>query len=241
MSSSAILAVDTAYQCCSAAVLAADGRSAWRAEHIGSKHAERILSMIEETLAEAGLAKEDIKLVAFGAGPGSFTGLRVACGTAQGIAWALGTKVAPVGNLEADAAAAAAAASLPAGARIAVLNDARMQEAYGALYEAPAPGERPKELAAPEIVRPAEALSWLEKGGAQYVCGSAIAAYAGVLRVPEGTAELPVPDSMILTLARLGLLYEKEGLAVMPSLAAPLYVRDRVALTMAERARGERL
>ena len=85
-----ILALDTAHQRCSAALLSRDGEvSAWKSETVGNKHAERILAMIDELLAECGAEKKDIALTAFGAGPGSFTGLRVACGVAQGIAWAL--------------------------------------------------------------------------------------------------------------------------------------------------------
>ena len=131
-----ILALDTAHQRCSAALLSRDGEvSAWKSETVGNKHAERILAMIDELLAECGAEKKDIALTAFGAGPGSFTGLRVACGVAQGIAWALRTDVAAVCNLEADALAAAEAAQLAPGTRLAVMNDARMQEAYSALYE----------------------------------------------------------------------------------------------------------
>ena len=90
-----ILALDTAHQRCSAALLSRDGEvSAWKSETVGNKHAERILAMIDELLAECGAEKKDIALTAFGAGPGSFTGLRVACGVAQGIAWALRTDVA---------------------------------------------------------------------------------------------------------------------------------------------------
>ena len=242
MSQSFILAIDTAYQTCSAALLSEDGKAAfYRTEVVGNKHAERILSMIDELLVEAEAPKTAVKLVAFGAGPGSFTGLRVACGVAQGVAWGLKTDVAAVNSLEADAQAAAAAADLPAGTRIAVMNDARMQEAYCGLYETAGKGERVKSLAASCLVKPADAAKWLEAGKARVFCGSAHAVYKDEMALSADLRELTVPEDMIVTLARLGLADEKSGRTMNPALAAPLYVRDRVALTMEERARGERL
>ena len=203
-----ILALDTAHQRCSAALLSRDGEvSAWKSETVGNKHAERILAMIDELLAECGAEKKDIALTAFGAGPGSFTGLRVACGVAQGIAWALRTDVAAVCNLEADALAAAEAAQLALGTRLAVMNDARMQEAYSALYEVVEGPRGVREVLAPQLVKPVH----------------------------------EIPEDMVMRIARLGLADEAEGRTMIPALASPLYVRDRVALTMQERARGERL
>ena len=189
-----ILALDTAHQRCSAALLSRDGEvSAWKSETVGNKHAERILAMIDELLAECGAEKKDIALTAFGAGPGSFTGLRVACGVAQGIAWALRTDVAAVCNLEADALAAA---------------DARR---------------------------------WLEEAKVDALCGSAAGVYAEAFNLPEGFPVHEIPEDMVMRIARLGLADEAEGRTMIPALASPLYVRDRVALTMQERARGERL
>lgn len=240
--SSYILAIDTAHQQCSAALMSRDGRvSAWKSEAVGNRHAERILAMIDELLAECGAAKSDVAVTAFGAGPGSFTGLRVACGVAQGIAWALQTQVACVGNLEADARAAAKAAGLAVGTRLAVMNDARMREAYSALYVVTDDERGVAELLPPQLVKPEAAAEWLRAGEADALCGSAPVVYADEMALPDTIARCDVPEDMILHLARLGLVAEAEGRTVMPSLASPLYVRDRVALTMQERARGERL
>lgn len=237
-----ILALDTAHQRCSAALLSRDGEvSAWKSETVGNKHAERILAMIDELLAECGAEKKDIALTAFGAGPGSFTGLRVACGVAQGIAWALRTDVAAVCNLEADALAAAEAAQLAPGTRLAVMNDARMQEAYSALYEVVEGPRGVREVLAPQLVKPADARRWLEEAKVDALCGSAAGVYAEAFNLPEGFPVHEIPEDMVMRIARLGLADEAEGRTMIPALASPLYVRDRVALTMQERARGERL
>lgn len=237
-----ILALDTAHQRCSAALLSRDGEvSAWKSETVGNKHAERILAMIDELLAECGAEKKDIALTAFGAGPGSFTGLRVACGVAQGIAWALRTDVAAVCNLEADALAVAEAAQLAPGTRLAVMNDARMQEAYSALYEVVEGPRGVREVLAPQLVKPADARRWLEEAKVDALCGSAAGVYAEAFNLPEGFPVHEIPEDMVMRIARLGLADEAEGRTMIPALASPLYVRDRVALTMQERARGERL
>ena len=84
-----ILALDTAQEDCGAAILLADGSLFMHVEHVGSRHSERLLPMVRDLIHEAGIEKTDLGLIAFGEGPGSFTGLRVACGAAQGLAWAL--------------------------------------------------------------------------------------------------------------------------------------------------------
>ena len=96
-----ILALDTAQEDCGAAILLADGSLFMHVEHVGSRHSERLLPMVRDLIHEAGIEKTDLGLIAFGEGPGSFTGLRVACGAAQGLAWALEVPVAQVSNLEA--------------------------------------------------------------------------------------------------------------------------------------------
>ena len=122
-----ILALDTAQEDCGAAILLADGSLFMHVEHVGSR-----LPMVRDLIHEAGIEKTDLGLIAFGEGPGSFTGLRVACGAAQGLAWALEVPVAQVSNLEALAEwlrETHLEAARP-GTRIAVLNDARMHECY---------------------------------------------------------------------------------------------------------------
>ncbi|EJX05488.1 hypothetical protein EVA_06406 [gut metagenome] len=121
------------------------------------------------------------------------------------------------------------------------MNDARMHEMYCALYETAGAGRRLRPLIQPLLVKPADARAWLEKEGADAVCGSGLAEYGEEIGPTIGIDVLPIPPEMILTLARLGWMDEDEGRTLMPALAAPLYVRNRVALTIEERARGERL
>ena len=151
------------------------------------------------------------------------------------------TDVAAVCNLEADALAAAEAAQLAPGTRLAVMNDARMQEAYSALYEVVEGPRGVREVLAPQLVKPADARRWLEEAKVDALCGSAAGVYAEAFNLPEGFPVHEIPEDMVMRIARLGLADEAEGRTMIPALASPLYVRDRVALTMQERARGERL
>ncbi len=239
-----VLAIDTAQEDCAAALWRGGRILASCVEHAGSRHAERILSLIDEALAQAGESKASIGLAAFGAGPGSFTGLRVACGTAQGIAWALGVKTAPVPNLEALAQAAARRAVLKPGERVAAVNDARMHECYAAVYAVPEGGLDSARLVpvdGPVLVKPAEAGEYIAQHGAALAVGSAPAAYPDLAKVPEGVRFDGNFHAAPEEIARIAALMAANGGTLTPELAAPIYVRDRVALTMAERARGERL
>lgn len=243
-----IFVVDTAQEDLTVAIMRGTKCVATRTEHVGNRHAERVLGLAAEVLEGAALTKKAIELVAFGTGPGSFTGLRVACGVAQGLAWALEIPVAAVSNLEALALHSLRAERLPAGKRIAVLNDARMHECYGAVYEVPADFEDGESLekrlvlvSGPELVKPNEAAQYLTAWHADRVCGTGRAAYADLFVVPEGTA---IDDASRAGGEDFGLLAASEaklGRTMMPEAAAPIYVRNRVALTMAERAAGERL
>lgn len=239
--SPAILSLDTAQEDCAVA-LYRDGRLlARRVEHVGSRHAERILSMLDEALEEAKLEKREIGLVAFGAGPGSFTGLRVACGVAQGVAWALHVDTAPVSNLEALALDEAEERKLPAGTVVAVMNDARMSELYAGVYRTGAPGERLERLAGPELVKPEGAAEYVRSSGASIVTGSGPSVYPQAFAGIEAALVAVRLRSAPEAIARIGAMLAKEGATVPPEDASPVYVRNRVALTSAERARGERL
>ncbi len=101
-----ILALDTATEACSAALLL-HGEVLERYEVLGRGHAERLLPMVQEVLAEGGVALAALDAVAFGRGPGAFTGLRIAAGVTQGLAFGAGLPVVPVSDLAALAARAA--------------------------------------------------------------------------------------------------------------------------------------
>ncbi|MBL8250371.1 MAG: tRNA (adenosine(37)-N6)-threonylcarbamoyltransferase complex dimerization subunit type 1 TsaB [Candidatus Competibacter sp.] len=125
-----LLALDTSTEACSAAVLV-DGAILERYELAPRRHAALILPMIDALLAEAGLDARRLDAVAFGRGPGAFTGVRIAAGIAQGIAFAADLPVVPVSTL----AALASGASRETGReRIAAALDARMGEIYWGTY-----------------------------------------------------------------------------------------------------------
>jgi tRNA threonylcarbamoyladenosine biosynthesis protein TsaB len=226
-----LLAVDTATEVCSVAVCH-DARIDELARPVGQRHTEFVLPMVDELLATRGLRLADCEAVAFGAGPGSFTGLRVACGIAQGLAYGLGRQVVPVGNLAALAHAAFLCA--PALPSLLVAIDARMQETYWAVYARR--GHGIEEVAPPALARAEELPALARRHGAGAIAGNALAAFAERLRSFEG---LRLPDAVASARDIVALAREAAGRdAVAPGLAAPLYVRDRVALTVDERRKA---
>lgn len=249
-----LLALETSSSRCGVALLrSVDGRLEVRTrEHEGSQeHAERLLPMANELLAEAGLAPSALHAVAFGQGPGGFTGLRVACGVAQGMGLGLGIPVLPIVSHQAVAAQVTDATVSDA---IVVALDARMNEVYLAVYRpiAAPEGESGWEiLQSPLLIAAAEVVPWTahhlpmwsgEAGQSLnlVLAGDAWDAYAADMAHPAGwrrAADAQRPEAAsVACLARLGWL---RGEALPPEQAAPLYVRDKVAFTTAERMRGE--
>ena len=219
-----LLALDTSTECCSAALLLGE-EFRLRYELTERGHAERILPMIDSLLAEAGLGLRDLDGLAFGRGPGAFTGLRIATGVVQGLAFGTGLPVAPVSSLAAVACQVPAAA----GERVLVCNDARMGEVYWGVFPA---GPDAGALGTPdERVSPPEAV-W-QVAVAEHVAGNALTRYPGLreqlsgagLRVHEGL--WPRADAV----ARLGARVLREGRGVAAEQAQPVYVRDQVVRT----------
>ncbi|MFA5372417.1 MAG: tRNA (adenosine(37)-N6)-threonylcarbamoyltransferase complex dimerization subunit type 1 TsaB, partial [Sideroxydans sp.] len=122
-----ILAVETSTEYCSVA-LWQDGVVRERCEHVGQKHSEVLLQMLDTLLKEAGCTMQDVDGIAFGKGPGSFTGVRIACGVAQGLALGAGVGVVGVCTLEALAEASGQD-------KVIAALDARMGELYFSAYE----------------------------------------------------------------------------------------------------------
>src|ERR1700752_3189626 len=129
-----LLAIDTATEQCSAAVRV-EGRCVARCVPTPRGHTELILPMVEEVLAEAGLTLKQLDAIAFGRGPGAFTGVRIAIGVAQGLAYASDLPLVPISNL-----AAVAQQNASGDGDILVCMDARMNEVYWGVFRADADG-----------------------------------------------------------------------------------------------------
>lgn len=228
MAAPVICAIDTATERCSVAVLHEDGVVELD-ELVGQRHSDRVLPLVDAVLAKAGLGLADVDAFAFGAGPGSFTGLRIACGVVQGLAYARSKPVVPVGNLR--ALAAAAFARRPEARVMLAAIDARMQETYCAAYRNDA---SVSELRAPAVESPAALASIVDEIGADVVAGDALTVFEGAC---AGLAAARLPDARgsAADVARLAALDFNAGRAVPAAEAMPVYVRDRVALTVDER------
>ena len=229
-----ILALDTSTEVC--AVALGDGMI-WheKSEVAGQRHSELLLPMIRAILAECSVTLKQIDGIAFGAGPGSFTGLRIACGVSQGLALGAALPVVGVSTLE---AMAQTRRDLAGGERIIAALDARMREVYVAAYERDS--GRWREVIAPVVVSPA--LAPVPEDCGWIAAGSGFAAYPSLReRYGEALSECDatiVPSASAVGKLALPLFAAGEGVPARD--AAPLYVRHRVALTIAERAAGLR-
>jgi tRNA threonylcarbamoyladenosine biosynthesis protein TsaB len=125
-----ILALDTSTDHCSVAIWR-EGLLASRDEHLPRQHTRQLLPMVDEVLREASMSLRDVDAIAFGAGPGSFTGLRICLGFAQGLAYSVDVPLIPVSTL---CAVALAASEQFSESDITVLQDARMNELYVGHY-----------------------------------------------------------------------------------------------------------
>jgi len=220
-----ILALETSTELGSCA-LWRDGEVTERTCPVGRSHSETLLPLVRELLNEAGLTVSQLDAIAFGVGPGAFTGLRVACGAAQGLAVVANIPVIPVSSLETMAA-------LTDGERVLALLDARMGEVYAGAYVRTGDGyalQGEIRVASPaDIVFPDDA-GWL-------ACGNAPAAYP-VLLERLAVAGIELRADILPTaaaLVRLAVPRAQAGEGIDAALAAPLYVRDKVAKTVAER------
>lgn len=220
-----LLAIDTSTEACSAAVLAGN-RVCERYEIAPRRHAELILPMCEAVLHEAGLALADLDGLAFGRGPGAFTGLRIAAGVIQGLALATGVKVAGVSSL---AAMALGATRVQGAARVYAAIDARIGEVYCAAFEC-AGEEGLREVVTERVCAP-EAVPILDSAGWTGV-GSGFAAHGERLRQRLGRCLGAVFAEVYPRagdVALLGASMFSRGLAVTAEQAQPVYLRDKVA------------
>jgi len=212
----------------------------------GAAASAQLLPQIAEVLGRAGLAWRDLAAIAFGRGPGAFTGLRTSCAVAQGLAFGLGCPVLPLDSLlvVADDALAMAGGPLPGAAlRVAVAMDARMDEIYGGVYEHRAHEGGAHEAGWRTLRAPAlhSLAGWnlvlkQQAEGLALLAGSALAAFEGRLHRPPGVTAQPVETDRAAALLRLACAAQAAGAGVDAAQALPLYLRDKVALTTAERA-----
>jgi len=220
-----LLALDTATEACSAA-LWLDGEIISRFALTPREHAHRIIPMIDEVLGEAGLSLKELEAIAFGRGPGSFTGVRIAASLTQGAAYGAGLPVIPVSTL---ATLAQAAIEEQGAERILPAIDARMQEVYWAEYRRNDHGLA--ELIAEELVIP-PALVPLPDGNAYTGIGSGWQTYAEELgQRLDGRIAQTLPDALpdARYVAKLAAAYHERGVSLPAHQALPVYLRDQVA------------
>ncbi len=217
------LALDTATEACSAA-LYFDGVITERYEVAPREHARLILPMAEALLSDAGLTPGELDAIAFGCGPGAFTGVRIAASVVQGIAFAANLPVVAVSDM---AAVALAAAREHNTARTLVCFDARMREVYWSLYETQTASssvllQGPERLGAPDDV---------SASGAVFGAGSGWSAYPVLQEHFE--SQLVGLDATLLPhaadIARLAAPRVERGDTVPAEQALPVYLRDEVA------------
>jgi len=209
-------AIETSTEWCSLAVWR-DGEIAALERRAGHRHSELALPMLETLLG-----KDKLDAVAFGAGPGAFTGLRIACALAQGLAFARGLPVIGISSFEALAQESGAA-------RVVACIDARMREVYYAALEKRA--GRWHEVIAAQCVAPQSAPrppgeGWVGCGNGFEVYGEALKARVSVMK--------PAIHPTAVAVAQLAAPRLAAGEGVDAALAAPLYVRDKVAFTKEE-------
>jgi len=215
-------AIETSTEWCSVA-LSLDGEIAAAERRAGQRHSELALPMLEGLFNSFKIKASELDAIAFGAGPGSFTGLRIACGLAQGLALPRGLPVIGIPTLEALAEECGAE-------RVVACLDARMHEVYYAALEKRG-GWRyivPTQCVAPDAAQPPPGDGWAG-------CGSGFAVFPSFLR-NKITAMHPEIHPTALAVARLAAPRLAAGEGVDAAQAAPLYVRDKVALTSQELA-----
>ncbi|MGS0740579.1 tRNA (adenosine(37)-N6)-threonylcarbamoyltransferase complex dimerization subunit type 1 TsaB [Glaciimonas sp. GG7] len=222
-----ILAIETSTELASAALLR-DGQVISRESAGVQTHSHTILPMIQSLLAEAGIGLAQCDALAFGVGPGSFTGVRTACGIVQGLAFGADLPVLPIITL-----AAMAHACHEAEGAVDVLSvlDARMGEVYWAQYryvDATWQVVVGPTLSAPALVLPT---------GSVIACGNGLSAYAELFSEASFAKDAkPALMPHARQIAQLGLTAFEQGSGLPAIEAQPLYLRNKVAFTTAERA-----
>lgn len=234
-----VLAIDTTAGSCSVALAGARGIFR-RAVPMTHGHSRHLLGLVEGVMGDAGLVPAEVSAVGFGSGPGSFTGLRIACGVAQGLGYGWGVPLVPVDAMRTLALQAALAEPQASGPVLVAL-DLRMGEICVAVFPPFDAGTWPEPFAPARLATPQQAIAVFEglapravlagDGFDAYpVLGEWAALHAGGARPPSAVQ----PDAQAV--ARLAFVGLQSGRTVDAADAAPTYLRDRVALDVDEQA-----
>lgn len=226
-----IIAIETSTEYCSVA-LWQDGAVSERSELVGQRHSEVLMEMLDAVLKDAGCGIRDMDGIAFGAGPGSFTGVRIACGVAQGLA--LGAALPVIGICTLQAVAQGSGRD-----KVIAALDARMAEVYFAVYEK-CDGEW-QTVCEPCLCLPQDTPA--VTGGGWHGAGSGFAVHGDVLQTRyksqlAGIDAACVPQARAVAQLAAPLFAAGKGLDA--AQAMPLYLRDKVALKTSERLPIER-
>lgn len=222
-----LLALDTSSEGCSAALLI-DGKLSERFEIAPRGHTKLLMPMVRELLAEANVTPAELDTVAFACGPGSFTGIRIATGVAQGLAWGLNVPVVPVSSLAAVALGAIETMAISEQGGVAVAFDARMGELYWGCFicrDGMPVLQGEERVCAPSLVGlEAEAIAWFGAGRG----------WAFQKDMPAVATDriMAVDDTLIpraAWVARLAEIGFQRGQAVPAEQAQPAYIRNEVA------------
>ena len=223
---STILAIDTSTTLASVALLRGDIVVSRESSGVQT-HSQMILPLLQEVLTETGITLAQCDAIAFGSGPGSFTGVRTACGIAQGLAFGANLPVVPVATLE---VMAEACREVTGANDVLTVLDAQMGEVYWAQYRFDGGWQAISEpmLSAPTVVEPT---------GDVIACGNGLVSYASVLN-GRTFMQHAIPEIMphARQVARLGRQAFSMGKTVNARDAQPVYLRNKVAFTTAERA-----
>ena len=221
-----ILALETSTEYCSVA-LWQDGNVVHRSELVGQRHSELLMGILDGLLHEAGINLTQLDGIAFGAGPGSFTGVRIACGVTQGLA--LGADLPVVGVCTLQALAQAAGHD-----KVITALDARMGEIYHAVYEKRAGSwvtTCEPNLCLPQMSPQVHGSGWFGTGSGFAMHGTVLEnRYAGQI---AGSDTLAVPQAIAIAEFAAPLFAAGQGLDA--AHAMPFYLRDKVALKVSER------
>jgi len=230
-----LLALDTATEACSAA-LYIDGAIIQKYEIAPRRHSNLLLPMVDSLICESGILRRDLDAIAFGRGPGSFMGVRIATGIAQGIAFALDLPVVPISSL---AAIAKVSYNESGATQVACAIDARMNEVYWACYrisedQLPILIDDEKVISPEQIVLPVDGVwTGAGTGWSSYLDKMKLAAGAHLTAI-QGEC---LPNARAI--AQLAVVEYEKGNTVTADQALPVYLRNNVAKTTAERERAD--